>query len=138
MGWSYDETQLTVSPRDAVRFNIGDTDKADPQLQDEEIDYLITQYTSVGAAAYHACLKIAARWAKKANRTIGSLSIQYRDKYEAYLQLAEEIRTELIIRNIGLPTAGGYVTNGEGILLMRDPDENVRPDPITQDGQPNV
>ena len=47
MAWTYDATLLSISTsvgrRYSVRLIIGDTDTTDQQLQDEEIDFFLSQ-----------------------------------------------------------------------------------------------
>ena len=64
MTWSYDNTVLSTSNKDAVRLIIGDTDTADQLLADEEIDYYLTKHGVVLRAASESARAVAAKFAR--------------------------------------------------------------------------
>lgn len=83
------------SKRDEVRLLIGDTDvdpASDALMTDEEIDYLIVKYNNAYKVGAEAAETIAAKFAKKADKTIGPLSISYRDQFDRYTILAQSLR----------------------------------------------
>lgn len=80
----------SVSARDKVRFLIGDTISADPHFQDEEISWLLSEWSNdVYDAARAAAETLAGRYAHKANvsRSVGDLSIS-----ESYTEASNEFR----------------------------------------------
>jgi len=93
----------TSSTRDEVRFLIGDTDTADGQLQDLEVDYLLTKYTTAAKAALAACLALASKYARLCDKAVGDLRISYSQRQKHYLDLARELGRRTPIR----PWAGG-------------------------------
>lgn len=105
------------SDLDELRFLIGDVDASDPQLTDEEVTYLTSVSKDGGAgysnypAAVAACRALAAKYAKKIDKTTGSLSISYSQKYQHYLELAKELETAAITgtssQPFGIPILGG-------------------------------
>lgn len=91
--WSYSGNPAD-SDLDALRFLVGDTDEDTPLIQDEEIDYILTLFpTTSGMANYKAAAvisrQIAAYYGKKMTKTVGSLSLQWGERYRNYLELAK-------------------------------------------------
>lgn len=132
MSWTYLGQPFVSSPtatqqnyRDTVRFLLGDTNSADPQLQDGEIDGLL--YTTAGGstnngtpsgtvttlnfdpyqAAMAGCITLAASYARKANRTVGDLSIQSASIAESYRSLRKDIMAQSFRHSVATPYAGG-------------------------------
>jgi hypothetical protein len=83
--WTY--TSPLTSTRDAVRFNIGDTQSADPQLSDEEIDYVLTLRSSVVQAAIMCCDELIARYTRQVTQSVGSVSVSFSDRIGHYKEL---------------------------------------------------
>ena len=75
---------------DKVRFNIGDTNSSDYQLEDEEITYLLT-LGSVTHASIQACYMIAARYASKVDEGLSDHSKTYSQLQTHYTQLARRL-----------------------------------------------
>ncbi len=94
MAWNY-SGDPSKSDRDAVRFLIGDTDRDDPQLQDEEITWLISQTQSQYEAAIAACDAIIAHYAREVSRTVGSLSVQAQTRQAHYRDLRADLRERM-------------------------------------------
>ena len=88
----------TSGDRDKVRFLIQDTDSTDAHLQDAEVNYLISVWGNVYAAAAYAAEAIAAKYSHKTNysRSIGDLSISesYAESATQFRELARSIRTQ--------------------------------------------
>lgn len=98
MAWTYSGDPST-SDRDAVRFKVGDRTESDPLLQDEEIDYLVSQYAGGAHAALRASIDaakaIAAHFARQSTYRIGQVSETLSRKSQAYERLAGELTVEL-------------------------------------------
>jgi len=96
MTWTY-SADPTSSPKDAVRFLIGDTLDSDPQVQDEEINFnLLEVNNEIYRAAANTCLNISsiyARQAQQVSKTVGGLSLsqEYADRGQRYEKLASEL-----------------------------------------------
>src|SRR5438067_943339 len=103
MGWSY-SGDPSSSTRDAVRFEIPDTDQSAQLLQDKEIDYALTQESGVLAAAAHCCETLARRFAAKADTVVGSLQYKWSAAAENYAERAKDLRARA---GAGAPWAGG-------------------------------
>jgi hypothetical protein len=98
MAWTYSGNPAT-SNRNAVRFLSGDTvQTADVTLQDEEIDYLLTEWENVYDAAAASCESRAARYANRASgsKKVGdlSLAIDYDKSAKGLLDMAERLHEQ--------------------------------------------
>jgi hypothetical protein len=85
----------STTNKDAVRFLVQDTDVTTAgvvRLQDEEINWVLTQQSNVFLAAAECCDVIAAYWAKIQNTRIGPLNIQRGQAVPFYISLAEALR----------------------------------------------
>lgn len=105
MTWSYlgqPGTGDATQRRDAVRFLVKDTISTRQLVQDEEIDFLLTQNNNnVWGAAADACDKLAAREAQ--SKSVGDLSLSgFGDTYRG---LGKEYRRRLGSQLV--PFAGG-------------------------------
>lgn len=161
MSWTYNGSPFTVpytaqSLVDSVRFLVGDTLTADPQLQDGEITGLLTQNSSspvsVGfpisgvtydpyAAAVAACTALSATYTRKANRSVGDLSISSGAIAKAYRDMIPGIRRLAMRQNAILPYAGGIslgdMENDEGNDDINQPNFSIGMDD-NQDNSPSV
>jgi len=59
--WTYDPTQLLTTPMMQVRYLIGDTKDTDRQVQDEEIQFALSERPSVYGAAAIVCRALSAQ-----------------------------------------------------------------------------
>lgn len=105
MVWTYGGLPAS-DPVDEVHLLCGDTDSTEPLLQNAEVVYLLALYPKpVGKPAYLAaaagCDTIAARFARRAQQGLGSLSISAQQQYEHYVSEAARLRD-------------AYATNGRG------------------------
>lgn len=105
MTWTYTGNPA-ASPKDAVRFRVGDTDVDDQLLQDEEILYLLGTEATVIQAAASAADAIAARFSRLSDKAVGDLRIAFSQKSAQYRQLAADLRKEAGI-SMAVPFAGG-------------------------------
>ena len=63
------------SPLDAARFLLGDTNKAEPIMQNEEIQYIIDTYgNSENTLKYHLFTRAATLFARDIKRSLGPQS----------------------------------------------------------------
>ena len=108
MTWSYDNTVLSTSNKDAVRLIIGDTDTADQLLADEEIDYYLTKHGVVLRAASESARAVAAKFARLMSRSIGGLQADFAAKYRQYLELADNLDLNEQVSPVG-PYISGFL-----------------------------
>lgn len=88
MTWEYSGDPST-SGKDEVRFLVGDTDDGDPQMQDEEIEFLLTRYGDATTAAGAAARALAGKYTRAVTKAVGDLRIEYSDRAKAYRELAK-------------------------------------------------
>lgn len=105
MTWSYTNDPSGVQ-LDAVRLLIGDVDGVDPQLTDEEIAFYITSEGSTYKAAAAAARGLMSLYARKADKSVGDLSISYSQRQTHYAALAADLSRRAASRT-GRPYLGG-------------------------------
>ncbi len=118
MAWTYNTSVLNTDPMTQVRFLVGDTDTTDQLVQDEEINFILTQEAGTYRSAAQVCIGIAAKFGRQAQRTVGSLSISANQKHEQYKALAQDLR-----RRANLSTtfyAGGLTQSGKDSVNSDD------------------
>ena len=117
MAWTYSGDPSSAD-KDAVRFEIQDTNSTSPLLQDAEIQWAIKTETGQTAGApttlstgdiFRAsarCMESLARsFAAQADTEIGSLKIAYSDQSKNYADRASELRAKA--QGMNAPYAGG-------------------------------
>lgn len=98
MTWSYDATDLdtdTASGRlNSVRLLVGDTNTTDQQLQDEEINFSLSQTNNnVYSAASFCAGLIASSYSRKVTTELdGQLMAEYSDLSKQYRSLARDLK----------------------------------------------
>lgn len=108
--WSYDENEAT--DKDKVRGLIGDDDTNDQLLSDEKIGALLVSQGSVLAAAIACAEALAARFARKVNKSIGAASLSSSDLASHYETLAKRLRRNLA--SSAVPYLGGQSRRDKG------------------------
>lgn len=92
MSWSYSGDPST-SPKDEVRFLLGDTSEDDPLLQDAEIAYLLDEHGgSPLAAAIAGCEGVVAKLSREADMSSGATSISASQRRAHYASLLTQLR----------------------------------------------
>ena len=94
MTWTYSGNP-GASSKDAVRFYVGDTNDARELLQDEEIDFTLTEYTNERLAASVCADAIAAKFSSASNQRIGDISKSLSDVSKAFRKLALDLRAQV-------------------------------------------
>ena len=94
------------SDKDAVRFLIGDTDSNDPLVTDEEIAWQLGQRGKVYLAASSCCVAIAAKFSRKADRSVGNLQASFSQQAEAYRQMARDLEAQAADTAVLQPYSG--------------------------------
>ena len=104
--WSY-SGDPNHSPKDQVRFLIGDTDENDQLLRDAEINYFLTQYNNVAINAAVQCLEaIMAKFSRMVNETVGGVKIDFTDKIKN-MNFMKVALIQRIATTTATPYAGG-------------------------------
>jgi len=92
MSWTYDNPSASI--KDEIRFLIGDTDTTDQLVTDEEISYLSANHPNVEEAAYEACTRICAKFARLMDTTSGKTQISYSQRYDHYKSLSDVLNAK--------------------------------------------
>lgn len=132
MSWSYSATDLnttTASGRlNSVRLLIGDTDTTDQLVQNEEINFGLSQANdNIYYAAAWVCRAIAAKFSRLVDTTLdGALSAKYSSKAKQYQQLASQVEAQ------GKKTSGkalgvfaGGISNSDMSVANQDSDRVI-------------
>ena len=119
MSWTYSMNPGS-SPKDTVRFLIGDTNPDSPLVQDEEIQFNLAEVNNeVYRAASNTCYNLAAYFsglAQSESKSVGGLSISKSqgDRAQRYERLAKD----LLIRSRRVnPPTGNADSNALGAEL---------------------
>jgi hypothetical protein len=92
VAWTYDLTTLDTSPKDQVRFLVGDTDINEHLLQDEEINWLLANTEGLLYTAVRAAESIASFFGRQVWTRVGQLQVRAEVKYKNYLDIADTLR----------------------------------------------
>lgn len=123
MVWSY-SGDPAANPKDAVRFYLGDTDPDDPQLQDEEILFLVQKFAgNVYLAAADAARGLAGKYSRRADKAVGDLRLSLSQQAQHYWDLAS--RLEIEAGKVAIPFAGGISCSQK--QAAREDSDRVRP-----------
>ena len=108
-----------TSDRDKVRFLIQDTDSTNPQMTDEEIAWLITEWADVYDAAANAAEVLASSYAHKAdyNKSVGDLSLS--ETFSTQSQRFSSIATNLRLNRMRR-YAPNWVANSQALQSTAD------------------
>ena len=123
--WTYSGNPAS-SPRDAVRYRIGDTDPDGPLLTDESLDFELQEAGgSVRAAAAEACRAIAAKFARDIDKSDEGTALKLSQRRVGYLDLAAKLDAAPAppaapTAGAPLPFAGGLESEPRFELGMHD------------------
>lgn len=105
MAFTYNPTTLATTPKDQVRFLIGDVVQATPtwmSLDDAEITYLLGLYNNdVNVTAAYCAEEVLSRWARK---EVGTTAHQNDQRYQQLLAVAKRLRARAAIEAIPIAT----------------------------------
>ncbi len=106
--------------RDAVRFLVGDTNPADEDATDAEIEWALEQEGSVMQAAISVATALTARFSNVDTYRIGNVQVQEGFKAEKYANLTDRLRMKLAIDGVTV-VAGGIAVEDKADVVA-DPD----------------
>lgn len=121
--WSY-SGKPSHSTKDAVRFLVGDVDPDDKQLDDSEIDYLLTENGSPYVAAIEAANALAAYYSRDVDESTGKTTKSSSTRAQHYLDLAKRLAERRGARAV-VPWAGGQSVSDK--LLRENDADRVEP-----------
>lgn len=144
MAFSYNDNNLATNAKNRVRLLIGDTDATRQQLQDEEINYVLTQQTSTTLAAAACCDILAAKYSFFVNTENGSLRVSAAARHRHYLTMADRLRAggagevpgDSVVHDARIYVGGTSQATKDTITA--DADAVVAPVRIGQDDHPET
>lgn len=116
MVWTYNSADLNTSTAsgrlNAVRYLVGDTQETDPQVQDEEILFALSENgDKVYKAASYVANTIAAKYARLVTTELdGQLNVKYSDLADKYKALAAELSAKDKSKTASLGVSAGGLT----------------------------
>lgn len=124
MSWNY-SGDPAVSDLDAVRYYVQDTDESDQLVSDEEIAFMLSQWSGVNDSTIYVASMIAENIAGKFAREVAysadGVSVGTSELQDKYRQLAVSLRDQYARMTVG---AGPYVG---GVLWNEEPDPQIKP-----------
>jgi len=121
MTWVYTGNPLS-STKDEVRYLVGDTDRDDQLVQDEEIAYALSVEGSTLRAAVRVARSIAARYARIVEKQVGDLKIKSGEKYKNYLEIMKSLENEAAGSIPGASPFAGGISKAQKETLESDSD----------------
>jgi len=103
--WTYSGNPKT-SPKDAVRFLIGDTNSDDGLVSDEEITFSLDMRGSPYGAAAEVCRSLAAKYARDADSSSRDMRESYSQRSSAYRSLVKAFEDKAQAQFAVVPIAG--------------------------------
>lgn len=114
MTWTYQSSDLGSSSVDDVRIWIGDTSSGDQLLQDEEIQFVLNNYTAnVLLASAECCELIASGFARKADFANEGLSVKASQRADAYTKRAGNLRDRAVSATLDIFVGGRSISDKE-------------------------
>lgn len=103
MSWSYSGDPAN-SQLDELRFTIGDTSISEQIMQDEELEYLITQYgTNRNALLYQVFVRTATLFARDIKRSLGPQSEDPTERLRFFKSQADFYKAKVASAGLSLP-----------------------------------
>lgn len=130
MTWSYSGDPAN-SDTDAVRWLVGDTDTDEQLVENEEIDYALTQATTVPGAAAMTARAIAALFSRDVDINLSGGDYSESQRAQAYRALAQ--RLEAMAQDAPIKSGSSApVPSVEGVRrsdmeTVREDNDRVRP-----------
>lgn len=107
MTFTYNPSSVATSQMMQVRLVIGDTVESDQQIQDEEIDFFLTQRSSIYGAAAECCRSLASQYSRSADMRTGASDAKYSQMAVAYALRAQQFDAKAAAAGAGMPYCGG-------------------------------
>ena len=105
--WTYNAAALSTNTVYQVRRLVGDVLYGDQQMQDQEIEWYVANYSNVWAAASAVCRALAAQFSRMVDTVQGDLHTLYSQRARNYLALAATLFQQSRGRGVAYVYAGG-------------------------------
>jgi len=132
LSFSYDETDLgtdTASGRlNATRLLLGDTNSNNPQVQDEEVTFALSETNdNVYFAAAWLARAVAGKYSRQVTTELdGQLSVEYSDLAKQYYQLSDQLEYQGTKAGARIGIKAGGITKTD-IEAARQQTNRVKP-----------
>lgn len=125
MAWTYSGNPAS-SPKDTVRFLIGDTDSCDQLLQDDEIVWVLGIYNNTPNNAAIRCVEtIMSKFSRLMDESVGQVKLTYSQRAKGYRDMLRDLKNRLAIEDMQ-PFAGGILRSESQIAACNT--NRIRPD----------
>jgi hypothetical protein len=121
VSWTYTLADLATTPLFQLRWLIGDTLPADPQIADEELTWAMTQRSSIYGAAADACRSLATQMGRQADSVQGNLRTTYSARSRAYAAASGRFEVMAMVRSAGMPYSG-QISKVDYTAMLANPD----------------
>lgn len=116
MTWTYTLATLSTSEKDQIRLQIGDTDTQAQLLQDEEINFAITQERNFWGAAARCAEMAGFLFLRKVDTKLGrEMQVTYSTTAQQYFQMAKWLRAKSLAAGIA-PYVGGLFVSDKNTI----------------------
>lgn len=112
------------STKDAVRFWIQDT-AAPWQTSDQEINYVLTQFSNPMLAAAQVCRALAAKYARLPDKKVGDFGISWGELTKAYTAIAQWLQAQG--QTFGVTPYSGGISKADIRNVNSNPDRRKPP-----------
>lgn len=94
MAWTYNPDGTNTSDKDKVRFHVSDVDINNQLVQDEEIEYILSEQSNILLASSIVADSIAKRLAVRADLKVVDFEEDSSRSAIAYAQLSKDLRSQ--------------------------------------------
>lgn len=122
MAATYDPNAVNQNGKDRIRFELGDTDPDDAELQDEEIEAILETQSEATVPWLRSAAMLARvvhrRYSRQATFSVGTIKFDYQGRAEQWGKLADSLEVQAGVGIAGAstsaaPSAGGVAALGE-------------------------
>lgn len=117
MAFTYDlnSSDAAIARRSRVRLLIPDNDPASYELEDEELDFFISEAgANIYAAAAAACDWLARKWSQTPAFRVDNVQVDSTSRAQLYAQRAAELRAQAAggLASVPVQRVDGYAYRG--------------------------
>lgn len=102
MTWTY-SGDPSSGDKDKYRFLVGDTDQTDPILQDEEITFIVSEYSDHSVRLFNLYDRAADFFARKIKRTVGPITEEPLERQRHFEAKAAYYKGIVVTSGLSMP-----------------------------------
>lgn len=108
MSWTYSGNPAS-SDKDALRFTIGDTNPEDPELQDEELIFVLEAAGAgnITKAGIISLRRILAKYKSLQDEKVGDVDVKWSQRYKSTKAALDDLIVDHAKTSLGSAFAGG-------------------------------